>query len=239
MNALSWRAHTGHKTLMPDSSLSWRESGGGGSSSSGALPSSSRAWWRQLQLASSGGEPSDDSSGDAEGSGSWVAVGIFFLLLLIAFVAWRMWRVSRWWRDRARSAKVLDEIEMEFVNDDVDDMVMDDIVLSGNLTRDMGRCGPSTATGCCQASRRAPGPACAPPCQRARVDCLLSVLSSACVRATQPRRRPDVVNVERGEVIALARAAWARAINHQHCGPSAHCVVRSVCVSCVRCIHCS
>ena len=34
-------------------------------------------------------------------------------------IGWRVWHVRRW-EVRARSAKVLDEIEMEFVNDDED-----------------------------------------------------------------------------------------------------------------------
>lgn len=59
---------------------------------------------------------------------------VVLLLLFVMVVSWRLWRMSRWWRSRARSAKVLDEIEMEFVNDDMDDVV-EDIVLSGNLTR--------------------------------------------------------------------------------------------------------
>ena len=68
-------------------------------------------------------------------SNGFVALVVLALLVLVAFLAWRLWRVSRWWRNRARSAKVLDEIEMEFVNDDMDDHVMEDIVLAGNLTR--------------------------------------------------------------------------------------------------------
>ena len=50
-----------------------------------------------------------------------VGIGVFVGLLL----AWKMWQVSmaRW--SRQRSAKVLDEIEMEFVNDELDDFEED------------------------------------------------------------------------------------------------------------------
>ena len=58
--------------------------------------------------------------------------GIIFLIVggsIVAaiLIAWQLWRVMRRWQMwRADRAKVLDEIEMEFVNDDDGSMVDDD-----------------------------------------------------------------------------------------------------------------
>ena len=57
------------------------------------------------------------------------------VVIVVAFAAWRLWIMSRWWALRARSAKVLDEIEMEFVNDDMDVDVLEDSAYSPG-----GRC---------------------------------------------------------------------------------------------------
>jgi len=70
----------------------------------------------------------DASSADAamasETSGHRLSGGVVFLIIVAsvcvaALVGWRL-RNLRYWRERARSAKVLDEIEMEFVNDDAE-----------------------------------------------------------------------------------------------------------------------
>ena len=48
-----------------------------------------------------------------------VALVVTLGIIVALFASWRIWRGAR--REaRARSAKVLDEIEMEFVNDDME-----------------------------------------------------------------------------------------------------------------------
>jgi len=59
--------------------------------------------------------PADDGGG----SPALLAVIVLASVCVAALVGWRM-RSLRRWRLRAHSAKVLDEIEMEFVNDDAD-----------------------------------------------------------------------------------------------------------------------
>ena len=56
-----------------------------------------------------------------------------------ALVGWRLRNIRRW-RLRAHSAKVLDEIEMEFVNYDVDMFVLED---EGELPRSSSRRAPT------------------------------------------------------------------------------------------------
>jgi len=68
-----------------------------------------------------------ETSGSDDGSSSSLVLIIVLLLILLAMcVAWRLWRLRRFWANHARSVKVLDEIEMEFVNDDADDHVLED-----------------------------------------------------------------------------------------------------------------
>lgn len=62
-----------------------------------------------------------------EEGGMGLAVIIGIAVAVVVLVGWRLVRYFRYWANRARSAKVLDEIEMEFVNDDIDhDLVEDD-----------------------------------------------------------------------------------------------------------------
>lgn len=68
----------------------------------------------------------ETSGSDDESSSSLVLIIVLLLILLAVCVAWRMWRLRRFWANHARSVKVLDEIEMEFVNDDADDHVLED-----------------------------------------------------------------------------------------------------------------
>lgn len=67
-------------------------------------------WRRALQ----------DAGSKSIGVGAVIGIVACVLLLmgvlLLLFLLKR--RARRWWRHRIRSAKVLDEIEMEFVNDD-------------------------------------------------------------------------------------------------------------------------
>jgi flagellar basal body-associated protein FliL len=79
-------------------------------------------------------EAPSSADGDDDGGSAVILLIIVGCLLLVALGAWRMWRMSRWWANRARSAKVLDEIEMEFVNDDAD-MFVDDDILRGTSSR--------------------------------------------------------------------------------------------------------
>merc|ERR1712087_902574 len=58
-----------------------------------------------------------DGGSKSLGVGAVLAI-IAGVLLLMGLLLVLLRRASRWWRHRLRSAKVLDEIEMEFVNDD-------------------------------------------------------------------------------------------------------------------------
>jgi hypothetical protein len=64
----------------------------------------------------------------AEDTGTNLGVGLLVGVCVAVAVAvgWGFVRHFRYWANRARSAKVLDEIEMEFVNDDADDAFADD-----------------------------------------------------------------------------------------------------------------
>ena len=92
--------------------------GTGSSTSSSANSSSTSTVNKAADLASTGG-------------GGHVAFFVGVLVLLGALLAWWLWRLNRWRYNRARSLKVLDEIEMEFVNDDMDTDVMEDHAASG------------------------------------------------------------------------------------------------------------
>ena len=92
---------------------------------------------------------------------------------LVMLVSWRIRTLARW-RMRARSAKVLDEIEMEFVNDDVDMFVLEDEREDQRLCADLTglfyrnflhvsvvlccACGNLTRVCCCVARRNRRGP---------------------------------------------------------------------------------
>ena len=76
---------------------------------------------RQLQSAADGNSGGSSSGGSAV---IMLVVGVSVALAVLA--AWWLWRLSRYRWHRARSAKVLDEIEMEFVNDDADLFVQED-----------------------------------------------------------------------------------------------------------------
>ena len=65
------------------------------------------------------------------GGGGHVAFFVGMLVLLGALLAWWLWRLNRWRYNRSHQLKVLDEIEMEFVNDDMDTDVMEDHAASG------------------------------------------------------------------------------------------------------------
>jgi len=92
---------------------------------------------RALQAATAAGDlaagAGSASAGaqDSEGGGALTLI-IFLVVLFGSLLAWRLWRITRWWADRARSAKVLDEIEMEFVNDDMEHEVevLEDVTCS-------------------------------------------------------------------------------------------------------------
>ena len=101
---------------------------------------------RRILDADPSGVAAAAGSGKSGGDSGFVGFMVLLIVLIVAFVAWRLWRVSRWWRNRARSAKVLDEIEMEFVNDDADE-VMEDVVLNGNMTRGSLNGGGSSRSG--------------------------------------------------------------------------------------------
>ena len=67
-----------------------------------------------------------DSSGERVQDGAIVLI-IGSAIALAAFLVWRLYRAWRWWRHRAAErSKVLDEIEMEFVDE------LDDEPLSSN-----------------------------------------------------------------------------------------------------------
>jgi len=89
---------------------------------------------RALQAAgdlNAGAGPASAGDQDSEGGGALTLI-IFLVVLFGSLLAWRLWRITRWWADRARSAKVLDEIEMEFVNDDMEHEVevLEDVTCS-------------------------------------------------------------------------------------------------------------
>eukprot|EP00310_Coccolithus_braarudii_P012273 CAMPEP_0183350674 /NCGR_PEP_ID=MMETSP0164_2-20130417/20713_1 /TAXON_ID=221442 /ORGANISM="Coccolithus pelagicus ssp braarudi, Strain PLY182g" /LENGTH=172 /DNA_ID=CAMNT_0025522649 /DNA_START=194 /DNA_END=713 /DNA_ORIENTATION=+ len=58
-----------------------------------------------------------DEGSSSLGVGAVLAI-IAGVLVLVCAMLFLLRRASRWWKHRLRSAKVLDEIEMEFVNDD-------------------------------------------------------------------------------------------------------------------------
>ena len=70
--------------------------------------------------------PSSGASGASASSNTGLLVlAVIASVAITLLVGWRLRNIRRW-RMRARSAKVLDEIEMEFVNDDVDMFVLED-----------------------------------------------------------------------------------------------------------------
>ena len=90
---------------------------------------------RGLERSPASGEqaltPVDEAGGSDELGGGVVGLIVVGTLLLAALLAFRLYRMTQWWASRARSAKVLDEIEMEFVND----MDMDEELLRNTLPR--------------------------------------------------------------------------------------------------------
>jgi len=80
-------------------------------------------WWqasrqRLTRVALQMGERRlQDEGSSSLGVGAVLAI-IAGVLVLVCAMLFLLRRASRWWKHRLRSAKVLDEIEMEFVNDD-------------------------------------------------------------------------------------------------------------------------
>ena len=83
----------------------------GSAGAGGASLQSVESWSSQQQPAAAGGGL----------SGGLLMTIIGVTLLIVTLCAWRAYRLTRWWASRARSARVLDEIEMEFVNDEIDE----------------------------------------------------------------------------------------------------------------------
>jgi len=92
---------------------------------------------RGLERSPASGEqaltPVDEAGGSDELGGGVVGLIVVGTLLLAVLLAFRLYRMTQWWASRARSAKVLDEIEMEFVND----MDMDEELLRNTLPSDL------------------------------------------------------------------------------------------------------
>ena len=63
--------------------------------------------------------PPDDLSSTTGGNSGLLMLVVIASIAVVALVGWRL-RTIRWWRLRTQQMKVLDEIEMEFVNDDAD-----------------------------------------------------------------------------------------------------------------------
>lgn len=70
----------------------------------------------------------NQSSFDSEqkgGDGGLVALLVVGSLLMVVILGCQLYKLTQRWVNRARSAKVLDEIEMEFVNDvDIDEELL-------------------------------------------------------------------------------------------------------------------
>ena len=79
------------------------------------------------------------SSGGAISYEHKIKGGLLFFIVVISLGAgtYFLWVMRRIWANRARSAKVLDEIEMEFVNDDLDNVFVEE---DDDFVRGGGRC---------------------------------------------------------------------------------------------------
>lgn len=74
-------------------------------------------------------EPVSQQAGEDPvlGNGGIITLIVVGSIIAAILIAWQLWRVMRRWQVwRADRAKVLDEIEMEFVNDDDGSMADDD-----------------------------------------------------------------------------------------------------------------